>query len=54
MKRELAVVFGNEINFDVATGSPSSPSNLHVVIALAVLLAVSLLGLIIAVVFVVR
>ncbi|KAM4594440.1 protocadherin Fat 4 [Fundulus diaphanus] len=54
VKAELALLFGDGLHFDVETGSPSSTSNQALVIALGVLLALSLVGLIVAVVFVVR
>ncbi|KAM4584790.1 protocadherin Fat 2-like [Odontesthes bonariensis] len=46
---ELASVFGEELHFDVETRPQSSTSNQAAVIALGVLLALSILGLIVAV-----
>ncbi|MED6239749.1 hypothetical protein ATANTOWER_010591 [Ataeniobius toweri] len=54
VKAELVLLFGDGVNFNVETGSPSSTSDQVVVIVLGILLALTVLGLIVAVVFVVR
>ncbi|MED6268821.1 hypothetical protein CHARACLAT_026446, partial [Characodon lateralis] len=54
VKAELVLLFGDGVNFNVETGYPSSTSDQVVVIVLGILLAVTVLGLIVAVVFVVR
>ncbi|MEQ2162972.1 hypothetical protein GOODEAATRI_025403, partial [Goodea atripinnis] len=53
VKAELVLLFGDGVNFNVETGSPSSTSDQVAVIVLGILLAVTVLGLIVAVVFVV-
>ncbi|MEQ2278203.1 hypothetical protein XENORESO_014101 [Xenotaenia resolanae] len=54
VKAELVLLFGDGVNFNVETGSPSSTSDQVAVIVLGILLGVTVLGLIVAVVFVVR
>lgn len=54
MNKELAVVFGNDVQFRIMT-EPSNPtSNQDITIALGALFAACLLALIVATVFAVR
>nr|XP_046231654.1 cadherin-23 isoform X2 [Scatophagus argus] len=54
VKGELAKLFGDSLHFDVEMETQGSASDQAVVIALAVLLALSMLGLIVTIVFIVR
>lgn len=54
MWAELVKVFGANLQFDVETDPQSSASQQAVVIALGVLLALSMLGLIIITVIIIR
>lgn len=54
VKAELALVFGEGLHFDIETRPQSSTVNQAAVIALGVLLGLSILGLIVSVVFIIR
>lgn len=53
MQAALIKVFGDDLQFDVEV-DPQGPSNQAVVITLAVLMMLSMLGLIIVSVFIIR
>lgn len=54
VKAELAKLFGGDVEFGVGTDPESTPNSQAMVIAMAVLLALSLVMLIAAVVIIVR